>query len=147
MSVANTDVPATAADVPSVVSNALPTPVPMAEYDRCPVTELLRLIGDRWSLVTLVLLGRRPYRFNELHRNIEGVSQRMLTRTLRDLEAGGLVLRTVYATKPPSVDYRLTPLGTSLLSPLSALADWAVRHGSQLAAARRTNAGSSESAA
>jgi DNA-binding HxlR family transcriptional regulator len=130
MSPANTD-------VPSVVGSFLPTPVPVEEYDRCPVTEVLRLVGDRWSLVVLVLLGRRPYRFNELHRSIEGVSQRMLTRTLRRLEAGGLVLRTVYETTPPSVDYRLTPLGESLLPPLSALADWAVRHEPALVAARR----------
>lgn len=124
-------------DVPSLVGSSLPTPVPMEEYDRCPVTDVLRLVADRWSLVTLVLLGRRTYRFNELHRSIEGISQRMLTRTLRNLEAAGLVLRTVYPTTPPSVDYRLTPLGASLLSPLSALADWAVQHESELAAARR----------
>lgn len=139
MSPTNTGVRATDTHVPSVVGSQLPTPVPVAEYDRCPVTEIVRLLGDRWSLVTLALLGRRPYRFNELHRSIEGISQRMLTRTLRGLEASGLVLRTVYATVPPSVDYRLTPLGASLLSPLSALADWAVRHGPELAAARRTD--------
>src|SRR5690606_8912293 len=108
MSPTNTNVRATDTRVPSVVGSQLPTPVPVAEYDRCPVTEIVRLIGDRWSLVTLTLLGRRPYRFNELHRSIEGISQRMLTRTLRGLEASGLVLRTVYATVPPSVDYRLT---------------------------------------
>jgi DNA-binding HxlR family transcriptional regulator len=124
-------------DVPSLVGGFLPTPVPVAEYDRCPVTEILRLIGDRWSLVTLALLGRKTYRFNELHRSIEGISQRMLTRTLRNLEASGLVRRTVHPTTPPTVDYRLTPLGVSLLPPLSALADWAVRHGPELAAARR----------
>jgi DNA-binding HxlR family transcriptional regulator len=130
MSPANTDVPA-------LVGAALPTPVPMDEYDRCPVTDVVRLVSDRWSLVTLALLGRRTYRFNELHRSIEGISQRMLTRTLRNLEASGLVQRTVYATTPPTVDYRLTPLGESLLAPLSALADWAVQHASELAAARR----------
>jgi Predicted transcriptional regulators len=133
MSPANTD-------VPSLVSSFLPTPVPIDDYDRCPVTDILRLLGDRWSLVTLVLLSRKTYRFNELHRSIEGISQRMLTRTLRNLEAGGLVLRTVYGTTPPTVEYRLTPLGASLLPPLSALADWAVRYGPELTAARQAYA-------
>lgn len=144
MSPTNTDVPAPSTVVPSLVGSFLPTPVPVAEYDRCPVTDVLRLVGDRWSLVALALLGRRPHRFNELHRSIEGISQRMLTRTLRNLEAGGLVRRTVYPTTPPSVDYRLTPLGASLLPPLSALADWAVRHEPELAAARRAGVADAE---
>jgi DNA-binding HxlR family transcriptional regulator len=115
-------------DVPSMLAHALPTPVPAAEYDACPVTDLLRRVGDKWTLLVLTLLGRRPYRYNDLHRGIEGISQRMLTRTLRMLESDGLVSRTVFPSVPPSVEYRLTPLGESLLIPLSALADWAVRH-------------------
>jgi len=127
-------------DVPSMVASYLPTPVSVEEYDRCPVTDVLRLVGDRWSLLVLALLGRRAHRYNELHRSIEGISQRMLTRTLRNLEARGLVQRTVYATTPPSVEYRLTSLGAGLLTPLSALVDWAVRHERELTEARRLGA-------
>jgi DNA-binding HxlR family transcriptional regulator len=115
-------------DVPSMLAFALPTPVPVAEHQACPVTDVLRRLGDRWSVLVLTLLGQRPYRYNELHRAIEGISQRMLTRTLTSLVAGGLVSRTVFGTVPPTVEYRLTPLGSSLLVPLSALADWAVKH-------------------
>lgn len=114
--------------VPSVVARPLPEPVPLAEFDACPVSDVFRRVGDRWSMLVVILLGRRPYRYNELHRSIEGISARMLTRTLRGLESGGLVGRTVFATVPPGVEYDLTPLGRSLLVPLSALADWAVAH-------------------
>jgi DNA-binding HxlR family transcriptional regulator len=89
---------------------------------------VFRRVGDKWSMLVVIVLGQRPHRYNELHRAIEGISQRMLTRTLRGLEADGLVDRTVAATVPPSVSYSLTPLGRSLLEPLSALADWAVAH-------------------
>lgn len=123
-------------EVRSLVAAVLPTPVPVDEYEHCPVTEVLRLLSDKWSMLVLTLLGRQPYRFNELHRTIDGISQRMLTRTLRGLEGAGLVLREVHPTVPPSVEYRLTPLGQSLLGPLSGLADWAVRHEPELAAAR-----------
>ncbi|WP_433221908.1 winged helix-turn-helix transcriptional regulator [Dactylosporangium sp. CS-047395] len=102
------------------------TRVPVAEYDACPVTEIVRRIGERWTLLVLSLLGRRPYRFNELHRAIEGISQRMLTRTLRTLERDGLVARTVFPTVPPAVEYALTDKGVTLLEALSALTDWAV---------------------
>ncbi|MBB5874522.1 DNA-binding HxlR family transcriptional regulator [Allocatelliglobosispora scoriae] len=129
MSAANTD-------VPSLVSTRLPSPVPSAEHDQCPVTEILRRVGDKWSVLVVVLLGQRTYRFNELHRGIDGISQRMLTRTLRGLELDGLVLRTVHPSVPPSVEYSLTPLGSSLLHPLSALADWALRHQLEIAAVR-----------
>lgn len=118
MSAANTD----------VRTHELPAPVPAGDYESCPVTDLLRRLGDKWTLVLLVLLGRRPYRFNELHRAVEGISQRMLTRTLRTLEHDGLVEREVFPTVPPAVEYRLTPLGVSLLGPVSALAAWAVEH-------------------
>jgi DNA-binding HxlR family transcriptional regulator len=100
--------------------------VPLAEYEACPVTELLRRFGDKWTLVTLMLLAERAHRFNELQRRIEGISQRMLTRTLRALEADRLVERTVHPTVPPSVEYSLTDSGRSLLGPLSELANWAV---------------------
>lgn len=123
-------------DVPSMLSAHLPDPVPADEYEQCPVTDVLRRVGDKWSILVIVLLGRRPHRFNELHRGIEAISQRMLTRTLRGLETDGLVHREVFPTKPPAVEYSLTPLGQSLLTPLSALADWAVEHAADIAAAR-----------
>jgi DNA-binding HxlR family transcriptional regulator len=126
----------THADVPTLVSTPLPGPVPSDEYDRCPVTDVIRRVGDKWTLLVLVLLGRRAHRYNELHREIDGISQRMLTRTLRALEDDGLVCREVFPTVPPSVEYSLTPLGRSLLEPLSALADWAVENEAEIAAAR-----------
>jgi DNA-binding HxlR family transcriptional regulator len=118
-------------DVPSVLAHELPRPVPLDELEACPVSEVFRRIGDKWSMLLVILLGGRPHRYNELHRAIEGISQRMLTRTLRNLESDGLVQRTVFPTVPPSVEYRLTPLGESLLKPLSGLADWAVLHSDQ----------------
>ena len=113
-------------DVPSVLAHELPRPVPLDELEICPVTEVFRRIGDKWSMLLVIILGGRPHRYNELHRAVEGISQRMLTRTLRTLETDGLVQRTVFPSVPPSVEYRLTPLGESLLAPLSGLADWAV---------------------
>ena len=104
------------------------TRVPVAEYDACPVTEIVRRMGERWTLLVLSLLGRRAYRFNELHRTIEGISHRMLTRTLRQLEQDGLVARTVFPTVPPAVQYALTEKGGALLESLSSLTEWAVRH-------------------
>ncbi|MET8800587.1 helix-turn-helix domain-containing protein [Nocardia sp. NPDC004568] len=129
-------------DVPSIAAAALPTPVPRAEHELCPVSGLMSRIGDRWSLLVIALLAARRYRYNELHRSIEGISQRMLTRTLRALEDDGLVDRVVYPTVPPAVEYGLTPLGETLLVPLSALADWAVDHAGDIPAARsdRTDA-------
>lgn len=123
---------ATHTDVPSVLAHELPRPVPVAELDACPVSEVFRRLGERWSMLVVVLLGGRTHRYNELHRAIEGISQRMLTRTLRTLEADGLVERTVHPTVPPGVEYGLTPLGRSLLVPVSALADWAVDHAGEL---------------
>ncbi|MFI6284049.1 winged helix-turn-helix transcriptional regulator [Streptomyces sp. NPDC051018] len=127
-------------DVPSLLGAPLPSPVPADEYEQCPVTDVLRRVGDKWSILVIVLLGRRPYRFNELHRGIETISQRMLTRTLRGLENDGLVHREVFPTVPPGVEYSLTPLGRSLLEPLSALADWVMEHRGAVAAARRESA-------
>ncbi|MEV0248285.1 helix-turn-helix domain-containing protein [Nocardia sp. NPDC050712] len=115
-------------DVPALSAYGLPDPVPADELADCPVGQLLHRIGDKWTLVVLVLLGARTYRYNELHRAIEGISRRMLTRTLRLLETDGLVDRTVHPTVPPTVEYRLTPSGVTLLDRLSALADWAVEH-------------------
>ena len=122
--------------VPSVLAHELPRPVPLDELAACPVGDVFRRLGDRWSLLLLSLLGTRPHRYNELHRSVEGISQRMLTRTLRGLENDGLVRRQVHPTVPPSVEYSLTPLGGTLLEPLSALADWAVLHAGEMDEAR-----------
>ena len=102
----------------------------------CPVREVLDRVGDKWSVLIVVLLGERTHRFGELHRAIDGISQRMLTLTLRSLVRDGLVARTPHATVPPRVDYELTDLGRTLLVPLSALNDWAVTHRDDVRAAR-----------
>jgi len=122
--------------VPSMVATPLAVPVRADDYELCPVTDVLRRVGDKWTVLVVVMLGRRPYRFNELGRAIDGISQRMLTRTLRGLEQDGLVSRTVLPTVPPSVEYALTDLGRSLLGPLSAVADWAVEHHEEIARSR-----------
>jgi len=94
---------------------------------QCPVRDALDRIGDKWSTLVLVTLADRPRRFSEVRRAIPGISKRMLTQTFRELERDGLIARTVFPTKPPSVEYRLTPLGETMLEPLRALADWANR--------------------
>jgi DNA-binding HxlR family transcriptional regulator len=90
-----------------------------------PVSELLARIGDKWSVLIVSLLGGGPLRFSELRRKIDGISQKMLTTTLRSLERDGFVTRTVFPTVPPRVDYELTALGKDLLAPVGGLADWA----------------------
>lgn len=90
------------------------------------VREVLSRVGDKWSVLIVTILSGGPQRFNALRREIEGISQRMLTLTLRQLERDGLVTRQVEPTVPPSVYYDLTPLGRTLLEPVQALAAWAV---------------------
>jgi DNA-binding HxlR family transcriptional regulator len=97
---------------------------------------VLNRVGDKWSVLVIELLGRGPQRFSDLRRSIEGISQRMLTLTLRGLERDGLVTRTVFATIPPSVEYALSPLGRTLLEPVCALAAWAQRSREEIQAAR-----------
>lgn len=101
------------------------------------VTEILSRVGDKWSVQVVVQLGDGPKRFNELRRIVSGISQRMLTLTLRGLERDGLVTRTVYPTIPPRVDYQLTGLGCSLLKTVRALGDWAIRNRDEILEARR----------
>lgn len=101
------------------------------------VSEVLSRVGDKWTVLVVSILGRGPMRFNELKRTIEGISQRMLTLTLRALERDGLVTRTVFPSVPPRVEYELTALGQSLLSPVSALAAWAIDHRGSIDGARR----------
>jgi DNA-binding HxlR family transcriptional regulator len=102
----------------------------------CPIRDVLDQIGDKWSTLFISLLGEKPHRFGELRRAVPDISQRMLTQTLRDLQRDGLVSRHVYPTVPPSVEYRLTPLGHSLLEPLSHLIRWAEVHHAHIKAAR-----------
>jgi DNA-binding HxlR family transcriptional regulator len=111
-------------------------PVSLELEEDCPVREVLDRVGDKWSVLVMVLLGQRIHRFNELHRAIDGISQRMLTLTVRNLERDGLVKRTVYATVPPRVDYELTELGQTLLVPLEALSAWAKAHRCDIRSAR-----------
>ncbi|GGI98420.1 HxlR family transcriptional regulator [Saccharopolyspora subtropica] len=92
------------------------------------VLQILALVGDKWSLLVIGKLRDGPQRFGELQRGVRGISQRMLTLTLRKLERDGLVNRTVQAAVPPRVDYRLTALGESLLGPVLSLVQWAVDH-------------------
>jgi len=89
------------------------------------VSETLARIGDKWTVLVVELLQEGPLRFNEIRRMISGISQRMLTITLRGLERDGLVTRTVYPTIPPRVEYELTALGRTLREPLVAIAEWA----------------------
>lgn len=94
----------------------------------CPVRDVLDHLGDKWSTLLLIALADGPLRFGALRRSVPDISQRMLTQTLRDLQADGLISRHVFATMPPSVEYRLTELGESLMPPLMGLMDWAARH-------------------
>ncbi|WP_030143628.1 winged helix-turn-helix transcriptional regulator [Mycetocola saprophilus] len=105
------------------------TQLAMDPYDRnCPTRRLLDRIGDRWTVLIVGALGEGPRRFGEISRRVDGVSQKMLTQTLRGLERDGLVRRTVYAEMPPRVEYALTPVGETLQEPLRALEDWAREH-------------------
>lgn len=102
----------------------------------CPVRDVLDRIGDKWSMLMIMALAMRPHRFGELHRAVHDISKRMLTQTLRDLERDGLITRHVFPTKPPGVEYRLSPLGQSLLEPMAGLIDWADRCYGDIHAAR-----------
>jgi len=107
------------------------------ETETCrAVSGVLARVGDKWSVLIVSRLGRQPMRFNEIKREIAGISQRMLTLTLRNLERDGLITRTVFPTIPPRVDYALTPLGRSLLEPVNALADWALKNAPKIETAR-----------
>ena len=105
--------------------------------ESCPaVRDVLHRVGDKWSVLVVSLLGDGAMRFSELKRSIEGVSQRMLTLTLRGLERDGLVERTVFAEVPPRVEYELTRLGKTLLEPIQGLAEWAENHRTSIQDAR-----------
>lgn len=104
--------------------------------DACELRDLLDRLADKWSLLVVELLGDGTRRFTELRRAIDGISQRMLTLTLRQLERDGLVTRTVHPVVPPRVDYTLTPLGASLLAAVQPLVSWTRDHRDEIAAAR-----------
>ena len=106
------------------------------EAGACPVRNVLDRIGDKWTMLALVALAAAPRRFSALHRIMPDISKRMLTQTLRALERDGLATRHVFPTKPPSVEYRLSPLGRSVLRPLAGLVDWAERHYATICQAR-----------
>jgi DNA-binding HxlR family transcriptional regulator len=92
------------------------------------ISDVLARVGDKWSVLVVSKLGGGPKRFNELRREIGGISQRMLTLTLRGLERDGLVTRRIVPSSPPGVQYDLTALGRDLLQPVSALSAWAIRN-------------------
>nr|WP_245958353.1 helix-turn-helix domain-containing protein [Pelagibacterium sediminicola] len=101
------------------------------------MSDILNRIGDKWSVMVVARLGNTgTLRFSQLRRAVEGISQRMLTLTLRNLERDGLVSRTIYAEVPPRVEYELTGLGQTLLEPINALWEWADTHGEDVAHAR-----------
>jgi len=116
-----------------------PPPAPLVHSaETCrPATEILARIGDKWSVLIVMMLSLGPQRFSELKRRVEGISQRMLTLTLRGLERDGLVSRTVTPTIPPRVDYELTALGHSLREPVNALGQWAIDNRPAMLAARQ----------
>ena len=107
------------------------------EDGSCPVRDVLDRVGDTWSLLVIINLQAAPMRFNALKRSIEGISQRMLTVTLRSLERDGLVARTVRPTTPPEVEYALTALGQSIAVPIGALGVWAAQNRDLLRDARQ----------
>ena len=107
-----------------------------ASEDCRAVSSVLARVGDKWSVLIIVLLGDGPKRFNEIKRMIGGISQRMLTLTLRGLERDGLVKRTQFPTIPPRVDYELTQLGQSLWEAVKPLGEWAQAHVKHITRAR-----------
>mgnify|MGYP000456308304 CR=1 FL=1 len=104
--------------------------------DNCPVRDVMNHIAGKWATLLLLALSEKPYRFGELRRLVPDISQRMLTQTLRDLQRDGYVERTVLPTKPPSVQYKMTPLGHSLYARLEGVMTWAATHHRDIRAAR-----------
>ncbi|MFG6401200.1 winged helix-turn-helix transcriptional regulator [Microbacterium sp. P04] len=123
-----------------MVTNAIAADSTTAEYEinpyaeGCPSRRLLDRIGDRWTVLIIGTLSEGPRRFSDIRRSVEGISQKMLTQTVRGLERDGLVTRTVYAEVPPRVEYALTPAGETLREPLKALEQWSIEHFGQVAA-------------
>jgi len=101
------------------------------------ISQILARIGEKWSMLVVMLLRDGPRRFNDIKRNIAGISQQMLTRTLRGLERDGIVIRTIFPTSPPQVEYSLTALGRSMSDPVLAFGEWVGAHLEEFDAARR----------
>lgn len=101
------------------------------ELPECPVATTVQLIGNKWKLLIIRNLLVRPWRFNELHRDLEGISQKVLTDSLRQMEADGIITRTVYAEVPPRVEYALSSLGESMRPILKSMQDWGTHYKSQ----------------
>lgn len=116
-----------------VESSGLPADV---YSDKCATRQVLDHIASKWTVLIIDALGDGPRRHAQLRRRIEGVSQKMLTQTLRQLEHDGFVTRTVHPTVPPEVEYALTPLGTSLRGPIAALREWTETHINEIERAR-----------
>ncbi|MBK6024375.1 helix-turn-helix transcriptional regulator [Brevundimonas nasdae] len=113
-------------------------PVQIGDEDRALAREMIDRIGDKWTLLIIATLGQsEQMRFTELRDSIEGVSQKMLTKTLRQLERDGLISRKVYPVVPPKVEYRLTPLGHSLLALVTGICSWVSTHLPEIEEARR----------
>lgn len=112
-------------------------PCGLREHPDCGIRDVLDRVGDKWSVLVVVELASGERRFRELQRAIDGISQRMLTLTLRRLERDGLVDRIVFATVPAQVSYSLTPTGSSLTHLVSALADWSLQQRPVIATARQ----------
>jgi DNA-binding HxlR family transcriptional regulator len=112
------------------------THIDVCDTTSCEIRDLLDRLADKWSLLVIELLGSGTRRFTELHREIDEISQRMLTLTLRHLERDGLVTRTVHPVVPPRVDYTLTELGRSLLVAIEGLVAWTRAHRQEIADAR-----------
>lgn len=110
---------------------------PNVYSETCPTRQVLDRIADKWTTLVIVLLEKGPKRFSELKREIGGISQKMLTQTVRSLERDGIVHRTVYAEVPPRVEYTLTPLGETLCMPLAAIHQWAEAHIGEVTAAQQ----------
>jgi len=106
----------------------------------CPSRQVLDRIADRWTALVIRALSEGTMRYGALQRRIRGVSQKMLTQTLRSLERDGLVVRKIHPVVPPMVEYTLTPLGRTLIEPLEAVCQWAESHLSELLAARKKSA-------
>ena len=102
----------------------------------CPTRQVVNRLGEKWTLLVVYALTQRPYRFRELQRAVEGISQRMLTQTLRNLERDGVVHRDVAPTTPPQVTYSLTDLGLSLSEAIAQIRTWAYAHAEDVQSAR-----------
>jgi DNA-binding HxlR family transcriptional regulator len=124
-----------------IVTNSLELGSSDGRYDvmaaACPTRQVIGRVGDKWTLLVLYALGEGTLRFSRLRSEVEGISQKMLTQTLRALERDGIVHRRVYATIPPKVEYSLTPLGESLGGVIATVRHWSYSHMDEIDGARR----------